>query len=97
MNRLLKSLALAIAVTLAAGQASAQVKMMPYVAGAPKPVLPPKIMMIKPSQALRIAMQAVPGGKPLGVQLRGQVYIVKVKQASTIKLLRVNAASGALQ
>ncbi len=53
--------------------------------------------VIKPSQALRIAMGVTPQAKPLGVQLRGSLYIVKLKQGNRVIRVRVDAATGDIQ
>ena len=53
--------------------------------------------LITPSQALRIAMSAAPDAKALGVQLRGTLYIVKLKQGNRVIKVRVNAGTGAIQ
>lgn len=54
-------------------------------------------LLIKPSQALRIAMGVAPQAKPLGVQLRGPLYIVKLKQGNRVIKVRVDAGTGAIQ
>ena len=92
----LKIVAVAAAAFIAAQSASAQVRIQPYVT-APRVMVVPPVMMIKPSQALRIAMSAVPAAKALGVQLRGPLYIVKLKQGNRIMQVRVNAIDGAIQ
>jgi len=96
MTRVLSIAALVLAAALLAAPASAQVRIQPY-GGVPRPVLPPKIILIKPSQAVRIALQAMPKAKPLGVQLRNGQYLVKLKQNNAITLLRINAANGVIQ
>lgn len=50
--------------------------------------------VIQPSQALRIALGVTPQAKPLGVQLRGSLYIVKLKQGNRVVRVRVDAATG---
>jgi hypothetical protein len=99
--------AMAIAGTSAAG---AQVRiqapvgkpyvMVPRAQKAPRvprvtPVVP-KLVIIKPSQALSAAMRAVPNAKPLGVRLKNQTYIVRLKQGGTITQLGVNSVTGAV-
>lgn len=100
MRKIGAIIALLAAVLAVAPAAEAQVKLQPAYGGVrmkgPKVVVPP-VMAIKPSQALRIALQAAPSAKALGVQLRGPLYIVKLKQGNTIMQVRVNAASGAIQ
>jgi uncharacterized membrane protein YkoI len=53
--------------------------------------------MIRPREAVQIALDANPGAKPLGVQRRGRLYIVKLKQGNRIIRVRIDAASGAIQ
>lgn len=92
-----KILAIVLAATLAAGPAMSQVRIQPMVLPpVAKRLLPPTIM-IKPSQALRIALQNAPSAQALGVQLRGPHYIVKLKQGNKIMQFRVNAADGSVQ
>jgi uncharacterized membrane protein YkoI len=55
------------------------------------------VIMIRPREAVRIALDATPGAKPLGVRLRGSLYIVKLKQGNRIIRVRIDAASGAIQ
>ncbi len=93
MSRMFKLAAIALAASLLAGTAMAQVRIQPYVP-APKIAVVPKIILIKPSQALRIAMRAVPKGKALGVQLRNGVYHVRVKDANQVRLLLIDATKG---
>ena len=95
MRRIKVIAAVLAAAMLAAAPASAQVKVQTY--RNPNLVKPPIIMMIKPSQALRIALRTAPRAKPLGVQLRGPLYIVKLKQGNRILQVRIDAASGAIQ
>jgi uncharacterized membrane protein YkoI len=82
-----------LAAALVVGPAAAQVRIQPYVAG-PKPAVVPKTILIKPSQALRIAMKAVPNAKALNVELRGNVYRVRLKDAKQVRLLLIDAAKG---
>jgi uncharacterized membrane protein YkoI len=98
MKGLWRSLAVVLMAAMLAGPAAAQVRIQPY-GGAipPRKVLPPAILVIKPSEALRIALQAAPAAKALGVQLRGPIYVVKLKQGNKIMQVRVDAASGALR
>jgi hypothetical protein len=97
MCKFTRMLAVMLAAAVLAGPALAQVRIQPYVAAPlPKRVAPP-VLLIKPSQALRIAMQSAPAAKALGVQLRGPLYIVKLKQGNTITQVRVNAADGSIQ
>lgn len=63
---------------------------------APKMAKPPIILMIPPSAALSAAARSVPGAKAIGVKLRGNVYIVKLKQGNTILQKRIVAGNGAV-
>jgi hypothetical protein len=93
MTKLFNIAAIVLAASLLAGPAVAQVRIQPYVA-APKPAVVPKIILIKPSQALRIAMKAMPNAKALGVQLQGNVYRVRMKDAKQVRLLLIDATKG---
>jgi uncharacterized membrane protein YkoI len=95
MRRIKFIAAVLAAAMLAAAPVSAQVKLRNY--RNPNLVKPPVVLMIKPSQALRIALGAAPRAKPLGVQLRGPLYIVKLKQGNRIVQMRIDAASGAIR
>ncbi|MFN4141518.1 PepSY domain-containing protein [Aestuariivirga sp.] len=52
--------------------------------------------LLPPSAAVKQAMRAVPGAKPLGVKLRGNVYVVRLKQDGTITQIGVDAVTGAV-
>lgn len=47
-----------------------------------------------PSAAVKLAMQAMPGAKPLGVSVRGGIYVVRLKQDGSIVQVGVDPASG---
>ena len=47
-----------------------------------------------PSDAVKRAMQAKPGAKPLGVKLEGGIYIVRLKQDGTIVQVGVDPVTG---
>ncbi len=92
----------------AAGTAGAQVRvqaptpyvMVPKVQKVPRqpkiqPVIPKKVV-IPPSIALKNAMKINPGAKPLGVKLKNQTYIVRLKQGGKITQLGVNSVTGAI-
>ena len=49
---------------------------------------------IPPSAAVKLAMQAMPGAKPLGVSVRGGIYVVRLKQDGSIIQVGVDPASG---
>lgn len=51
---------------------------------------------VPPSEAVKLALQAVPGAEPLGVKLKGDHYVVKLKQGGTVILVQVDAATGAV-
>ena len=51
---------------------------------------------IAPSEAVKIAVQAVPGAEALGVKLKGSVYVVRLKQGGTVIQVLVDATTGAL-
>ena len=83
------TLAAFLAVTPAAAQEDGFAEDQQYDEQAPR--------VIKPSQALQIAMGVTPQAKPLGVQLRGSLYIVKLKQGNRVVRVRVDAATGDIQ
>lgn len=49
---------------------------------------------LPPSAAVKLAMQAVPGAKPLGVKLSNGIYVVRLKRDGTITLVGVDPATG---
>ena len=49
---------------------------------------------IPPSAAVKLAMQATPGAKPLGVKLQGGIYVVRLKQDGTIVQVGVDPNTG---
>ncbi|WP_374333072.1 PepSY domain-containing protein [Aestuariivirga sp.] len=51
---------------------------------------------VPPSQAVKLALQAVPGAEPLGVKLKGDHYVVRLKQGGTVILVQVDATTGAV-
>lgn len=55
---------------------------------------PALAQQVAPSQAVKLAMQAVPGAEPLGVKLKGDTYVVKLKQDGTVIQVLVDAATG---
>ena len=95
MRRIKVIAAVLAAAMLAAAPALAQVKIQTY--RNPNLVKPPVVLMIRPRQAVNIALSAMPRAKPLGVRLQGPLYIVKLKQGNTIVQMRIDAASGAIQ
>ena len=103
-----KFIAILVALTavLGSGLSEAQVRikpmmnpnvMVPRALKTPRvqPAIPPKFLLLPPSIALKRAMAMNPGAKPLGVKLRGQTYIVRLKQGGTITQLGVNPVTGA--
>ena len=49
---------------------------------------------LPPSAAVKLAMQAVPGAKPLGVKLSNGIYVVRLTRDGTITLVGVDPATG---
>lgn len=49
---------------------------------------------LPPSAAVKLAMAAMPGAEALGVKLRGDTYIVRLKQGGSIVQVGVNAVTG---
>lgn len=56
--------------------------------------VPAEAQQVAPSQAVKLALQAVPGAEPLGVKLKGGTYVVKLKQDGTVIQVLVDAATG---
>ena len=56
--------------------------------------MPAQAQQVAPSQAVKLALQAVPGAEPLGVKLRGGTYVVRLKQDGTVIQVLVDAATG---
>ncbi len=52
--------------------------------------------LLPPSAAVKLALQAVPGAEPLNVKLRGQSYVVRLKQDGTVVQVLVDAVTGAV-
>ncbi len=87
--------ALMLTAMMGADSAFAQARVMaPNMA--PKMAKPPIILMIPPSAALSAAARSAPGAKAIGVKLRGNVFVVKLKQGNTILQRRIAAGSGAV-
>ena len=87
--------ALMLATIAGGGSAFAQVRVVtPNMV--PKMAKPPVILLIPPSAALSAAARSAPGAKAIGVKLRGNVYIVKLKQGNTILQKRIVAGNGAV-
>ena len=91
MRKFLIIAAFGLAATLAADSVFAQVRLPNRV---PRIKVPPVVMVIPPSAALTAAMRTAPGAKALGVQLRGNMYIVKLKQGNTVLQRRIIAGNG---
>ena len=49
---------------------------------------------IPPSEAVTIAVGAAPGAEPLDVKLRGDVYVVKLRQGGNVIRVLVDAQTG---
>ena len=49
---------------------------------------------VPPSDAVKLALQAVPGAEPLGVKLAGDHYVVRLKQDGTVIQVLVDATTG---
>ncbi len=110
MRKFLMSVAVSLAVVLSAPAADAQVRIQTYIPPpSPDIIVPkqprlkapraqqvrPKNILLPPSAALKRALGAVgPGVKPLGVKLRGNTYVVRLKQGGTIRQLGVDSVTG---
>ena len=55
---------------------------------------PAQAQQVPPSAAVKLALQAVPGAEPLGVKLKGDHYVVKLKQGGTVIQVLVDASTG---
>jgi uncharacterized membrane protein YkoI len=55
---------------------------------------PAQAQQVPPSAAVKLALQAVPGAEPLGVKLKGDHYVVKLKQGGTVIQVLVDATTG---
>jgi hypothetical protein len=53
--------------------------------------------LISPSEAVMIAIQAMPGAKPLGVRQRGGTYVVRLRTGNKVVRVGVNSSTGAVQ
>jgi hypothetical protein len=49
---------------------------------------------LPPSAAVKRAVEANPGAKPLGVKMRDGIYVVRLRQDGTIILVGVDPATG---
>ncbi len=56
----------------------------------------PKILLIPPSRAVKLAQRAFPNTKPLKVTPSGKNYIVSLKSGGTIRRVMVDAVTGAV-
>ena len=57
-------------------------------------VAPAKAQQVPPSDAVKLALQAVPGAEPLVVKLKGDHYVVRLKQDGTVIQVLVDATTG---
>ncbi|MCX7348977.1 MAG: PepSY domain-containing protein [Alphaproteobacteria bacterium] len=57
---------------------------------------PAGAQQVPPSDAVKLALQAVPGSEPLGVKLKGDHYVVRLKQGGSVIQVLVDAATGAV-
>ena len=56
--------------------------------------MPAQAQQVAPSQAVKLALEAVPGAEPLGVKLKGGTYVVRLKQDGAVIQVLVDAATG---
>lgn len=59
-------------------------------------VAPAMAQQVPPSDAVKLALQAVPGAEALGVKLNGDHYVVRLKQGGTVIQVLVDATTGAV-
>lgn len=60
----------------------------------PAPPVLAQDAQLPPSEAVKRAVQAVPGAEALGVKLKGGVYVVRLKQDGTVIQVLVDAVTG---
>lgn len=104
MRKLIIAAAVALSAAFgAAGSGDAQDRIKPNVGQAlknPSVKMPrvqqvkPRIYILPPSAAVMRALRAVPQAKPLGVKLRNQTYIVRLKSGGTITQVGVDSVTG---
>ena len=106
MKKFITIIIVALTAVLGTGLSEAQVRIKPVMN--PNVMVPkalkiprvqpfvPRIILLPPSVALKRALAMNPGAKPLGVKLRGQTYIVRLKLDGTITQLGVNPVTGAV-
>jgi hypothetical protein len=97
MKSVLKVLTVVMVAIHLAGPAVAQVHIVPAGGAAAGASDASGVPLIAPSEAVAIALDTVPSAKPLGVQLRGSSYVVKLKQGNKVMQIRVDAETGAVQ
>ena len=56
--------------------------------------VPAGAQQVPPSDAVKLALDAVPGAEPLGVKLKGDHYVVRLKQDGTVIQVLVDATTG---
>ena len=56
--------------------------------------VPAVAQQVPPSDAVKLALQAAPGAEPLGVKLKGDHYVVRLKQGGTVIQVLVDANTG---
>lgn len=56
--------------------------------------VPAGAQQVAPSQAVKLALQAVPGAEALGVKLKGGNYVVRLKQDGSVIQVLVDANTG---
>lgn len=104
MRKLLTIAVVALSAALGAvGTVDAQVRIKPNVGQTIKnpaikmprvqPVKP-RLNVLPPSAAVMRAMSVVPQAKALGVKLRNQTYIVRLKSGGTIRQVGVDSVTG---
>jgi uncharacterized membrane protein YkoI len=105
MFRGLKFVAIALAILSAAEPAFAQFQpnvrtTIPYLRRQVPPVINPDFPLLRlaitPSQAAAIAKAQVPGSKVVKVNLRGDIYNVRLRTATSVVLIRVSGRDGSI-
>jgi hypothetical protein len=106
MRKFLTVAVIALTAALGSGAADAQVRIRavinpgvmmqkgPRVHPRINPVRP-KLLILPPSAAIGRAVNMMPGSKAIGVKLRGQTYVVRLKSGGTIARVGVDSVTGA--
>jgi hypothetical protein len=110
MRKFIIAAVVMLSTALGAGMADAQVRIQPRMQNYGGQIIVPRVnklprvpnvqvkpkIILPPSAALKRALGAMPNAKPLGLKLRNQTYIVRLKSGGTIREVGVNSQTGAI-